>query len=152
GDGDLFEQRTDMELGGYGLHYEFKRTYRSRVQFQGTLGYSWDHNYNKRMIGPYCLDASYYSKSGGVDYQDGELNIIHFNYSGSARSANGLSGTLYYAAPAGVPLTLTYVWCQDRTGATCSYYNNVFILRDADGVVTQFDSGGYVQRITDLAG
>jgi hypothetical protein len=51
GDGEFYEERIDASLAGLGPHYEFKRTYRSRVNFKGTLGYGWDHSYDKRILG-----------------------------------------------------------------------------------------------------
>ncbi len=81
GDGEFFEARTDVELAGYGVHYEFTRTYRSRVNYAGVLGYGWDHNYNQRIIG--VIQPGGWIESAcdnSIEFQDGSLNRVHFSY------------------------------------------------------------------------
>ena len=48
--GDLLQQERDLKISGRGFDYEFVRTYRSRINYLGPLGYGWDHNYDKRLI------------------------------------------------------------------------------------------------------
>ncbi|MFH1652489.1 MAG: apolipoprotein N-acyltransferase [Pseudomonadota bacterium] len=48
--GDLLQVATDLKIPGRGIDYEFKRTYRSRLDYDGPLGYGWDHNYNMRLV------------------------------------------------------------------------------------------------------
>jgi RHS repeat-associated protein len=145
GDGEFYEQRTDIELGGFGLRYAFVRTYRSRVSFLGGLGFAWDHNYDKRILGtllaesvhPYGDDGHFNTPNGGLDYQDGALNLIHFAFSYRDLKAN----ILYYTPPAGVALSLEQ-HLSDHT----------FWIRDASGGMYQFDIRGQLVRIQDLVG
>ena len=137
GDGEFFEQRVDASLAGLGPHYEFKRTYRSRVNFRGTLGYGWDHNYDIRILGvltlandehiaPYCDNT--------IDLQDGDLNVIHFTL---------VPGTTKYRAP-GVSYVLD----------TFTNENGYIFWRMVDGDGTQylFDTVGYLSQIRDVVG
>ena len=48
--GDLLQSEVDLKIPGRGMDYEFRRTYRSRIQYDGPLGANWDHNYNKRLV------------------------------------------------------------------------------------------------------
>ncbi|MDO8526089.1 MAG: RHS repeat-associated core domain-containing protein, partial [Deltaproteobacteria bacterium] len=48
--GDFLQVDTDLKIPGRGFDYQFTRTYRSRVDFEGPLGFNWDHNYNKRLV------------------------------------------------------------------------------------------------------
>jgi RHS repeat-associated protein len=153
-DGEFFIQRTDVQLAGIGLHYEFKRTYRSQVDFDGPLGSSWDHNYDKLLVidpayntfGP--LDGAIYPGQHGncyqndqmesVDYYDGELNVVHFKAS-SAQCSDSKCAVVY-SAPPGTFLSLE----KEVSGA--------WKMTDADGNVLLFDAPGTLQSITDLAG
>jgi RHS repeat-associated protein len=145
GDGEFYEQRSDVELGGFGLRYAFTRTYRSRVTFLGGLGYSWDHNYDRRLLGKLVSDTmhaygdsdAFLVPNGGIDYSDGALNLIHFSYSYKDNASN----VVYYSAPPGVAMALEQ-----------HLADHTFLLRDATGVVNQFDSRGLLAAISDLAG
>jgi YD repeat-containing protein len=139
GDGELYEQRVDASLAGLGPHYEFKRTYRSRVNFKGALGYSWDHNYDKRIIGVYTVPNDNYIRpycDGTIYYQDGELNLIRF-------TADSPYPTAHYTAR-GLPLVLDEV----KDG----YGRRRWQIRDGQGQTLAFDSFGYLSSITDVAG
>ncbi len=48
--GDLLQSEVDLKIPGRGMEYEFRRTYRSRISYDGPLGANWDHNYNKRLV------------------------------------------------------------------------------------------------------
>ncbi len=39
-----------LKIPGRGMDFEFVRTYRSRIEYDGPIGYNWDHNYNKRLL------------------------------------------------------------------------------------------------------
>ncbi|MFH0888318.1 MAG: RHS repeat-associated core domain-containing protein [Planctomycetota bacterium] len=48
--GELNMNVTDLTIPGRGMPFQFTRTYRSQIDFNGTLGYGWDFNYNERLI------------------------------------------------------------------------------------------------------
>jgi RHS repeat-associated protein len=155
GDGEFYEQRTDVSLPGFGSHYEFTRTYRSGVNAKsGRLGYGWDHNYNQHIVGilesqtlnfdpstsfivPYAHNsvtpAGLY-EDGGFDYQDGALNLIHFHYVRTDSHYN-------YAAPRGVPLVA--IWY--------GYGYGYSITNEITGEHFDFARNGVLIGITDLA-
>ena len=51
GDGEFSIERVDAALAGYGLHYEFRRSYRSGIDTPSPLGAGWQHNFNQRILG-----------------------------------------------------------------------------------------------------
>ena len=142
GDGEFFEQRVDATLAALGPHYEFKRTYRSRVTFKGPLGASWDHSYDKRILGvhgssngrewlePAC-DKSF-------DFQDGELNIVHF----TRDDASSLYHPLWRAKGMGLTLDLVAT-----TNGDVAYQ-----IHDANGGTLIFDTSGYLAKMVDVVG
>lgn len=59
---------TDLAIPGRGLHFEFVRTYRSQNQFNGPMGYGWDHRYNDRLtIDKNTRNVIRYDGSGRAD-------------------------------------------------------------------------------------
>ena len=44
--GEFFVEYTDLAIAGRGFDFEWKRTYRSRADRDGPMGYNWDHSYN----------------------------------------------------------------------------------------------------------
>jgi len=173
GDGEFYEQRTDAQFAGFGPHFEFKRTYRSRADFRSALGFGWDHSYDKRLIGavsrpdgdvfdpvgryalvPYCpmfnTEQQYWpanTADGGIDYQDGELNLVHFTFISSVteQPVTKRHVTVNYAGPPGVGLSLRQDFYGDGNYST-------WTMVDADGNTLVFDALGYLSSITDVAG
>ena len=47
--GALTQSHRDLYIPGRGLHFQFTRSYNSRFQYNGPLGYNWDHNYHMRL-------------------------------------------------------------------------------------------------------
>lgn len=141
GDGEFTEARTDVSLPGFGMHYEFTRTYRSRVNFRSPLGFGWDHNYNQRIIGVRTGgDTSFDIEPDcdhSVDFQDGGVNRIHFTY---AYTFNGIE---YYQSKSAVPFTLT---------SDTSKGSRTWTISDVNGLKRQFRPDGYLASITDTAG
>src|SRR5262249_41037527 len=77
GDGEFVTAETDVQFPGEGpLAYQFTRSYRSRVGFLGPLGHSWDHNFNKRLVGRNGGVPNYGDSS--ITYYDGALHMIVF--------------------------------------------------------------------------
>jgi RHS repeat-associated protein len=50
--GELEYTQTDLKIPGRGFDFELKRTYRSRLQFNGRLGYNWVFNYHQLLAIP----------------------------------------------------------------------------------------------------
>ena len=47
---EYVEAATDMVVKSRGVSFEFQRSYRSRVNYDGPLGANWDFSYNKRLV------------------------------------------------------------------------------------------------------
>jgi RHS repeat-associated protein len=157
-DGEFFLQRTDAQLAGSGLPYEFTRTYRSRVDFNGSLGVAWQHNYDKRIV----MDAAFFDNTlpydnpclgdptlQGADYYDGALNVVHFKW--TAKNCSGNECVHYLSPPAGTFLSLEHHMFPsqtDPTGQATSYWRMV----DPEGNVLRFDQDGNIKTIINPAG
>ncbi len=48
--GEFYIRHTDLALPGFGISYEHRRMYRSRIDYDGPLGRGWDHSYNQRLL------------------------------------------------------------------------------------------------------
>lgn len=44
--GQFLQEATDLVINGAGMDFGFKRTYKSQVVYNGSLGAKWDHVYN----------------------------------------------------------------------------------------------------------
>ena len=66
--GEFFVEATDLVIKGRGFDFEWKRTYRSRANQDGPMGFNWDHSYNIHI------------KQDGADLilNDGELREDRF--------------------------------------------------------------------------
>lgn len=125
--GDLLQVMTDLKIPGRGIDFEFTRTYRSRLNFDGPLGFGWDHNYNKRLV---TMDG------GNVRRFDGNAR-----YDDYKRDANGV-----YISPAGKFDRLrrnsdeTFT-IRDRFGLVNDYRKDGFIhsITDRNGNKITFD-------------
>ncbi|PIR16399.1 MAG: hypothetical protein COV46_08445, partial [Deltaproteobacteria bacterium CG11_big_fil_rev_8_21_14_0_20_49_13] len=80
--GDLTQSVIDLKIPGKGMDYEFKRTYRSRIVMNDSLGYNWDHNYNKKLV---------VRENGNIARFDGDarFDIYVKNEDGSYLSPSG---------------------------------------------------------------
>jgi hypothetical protein len=131
-DGELIVQYTDVRLPSAGIPFEFVRTYRSRVNRLGVLGYGWDHNFNRRLLaGNACGDMDLTTGDGGrVRFTQTDVGSYYVNY----------------AAPDGVPMRLTKhvdVFEPDKS---------VWQLKDGSGRSYFFDAKGFLSSIEDSAG
>lgn len=154
-DGEFFLQRVDAELAGYGLHYEFRRTYRSGIDTSGPLGSRWNHNYNQRLIGKVLYTPSpsnYDPKTLGdligpncdrtISYQDGEGNLQRFTgASWGLDVSHGTRHPVYHFVPDSGDLRLDYYWA-----------GSFWKLIRSDGTVSIFDQAGFLVSTTDRAG
>ncbi|MDB6034872.1 MAG: wapA, partial [Verrucomicrobiales bacterium] len=71
--GELQVFVTDLQVPGRGLHFEFKRTYRSRTGQFTTMGNNWDHCYNIH-IEPDGSNMAIYDGTGRRDLYLGQTN------------------------------------------------------------------------------
>jgi RHS repeat-associated protein len=144
GDGEFVESRTDVSLAGYGVHYQFTRTYRSGINFQGPLGYNWDHNYDQRLLGLYVANQDGTGEmqttcENTIDYQDGSLDRIQFTFSYRDEIGND-----HFTSSTGE----TYTLLRFRDGSGLAHWT----LTSIDGTASEFDSAGFLSSIHDPPG
>jgi len=48
--GELYIEHTDLSFPGFGVSFELRRTYRSRIDYAGVMGPGWDFNFNRRLL------------------------------------------------------------------------------------------------------
>lgn len=56
--GELEFSQTDLKIPGRGFDFELKRTYRSKLHFNGRVGYNWVFNYYQLLAIPEAADAN----------------------------------------------------------------------------------------------
>lgn len=100
--GEFTQTETDLAVPGRGLSFSFARTYRSKNEFDGPMGFGWDHNYNTRVtVLPRDSASSPAKKPGDVIWYDGGGRADRFAH--KVASDGGLS----YTSPKGVFSELT---------------------------------------------
>ena len=125
-DGAFIEKETDLRIPGRGFDYEFTRTYRSRIEYNGPLGFGWDHNYNKRLV---------FQENGNVARFDGQARFDIYVKNEDAT----------FTSPPGYFDTLVVVKdnAEKITGAT---------IKDKNGTVNTYGADGFITEIKDRNG
>ncbi len=54
---EFIAESVDLTIHGRGINFDLKRTYRSRISFNGPMGRNWDFNHNRRFV-PDPTDSS----------------------------------------------------------------------------------------------
>jgi RHS repeat-associated protein len=76
--GEFVYQVVDLAFPGFGVPFELKRTYRSRLDYSGPLGFGWDHSLNQKVV---RADAN------TIVFSNGEGQTIVFSLSSGVWSA-----------------------------------------------------------------
>ena len=84
--GEFFLDAVDMEIRGRGLSFELRRRYESRSNFQGSLGWGWEHEYADRR----------------VVRSPGSGNVVRVDGRGSRHEYLYDMGTERFASPIGI--------------------------------------------------
>lgn len=124
--GEVVIAEVDLQFPGFGVPFEHVRTYRSRMHFLGTLGYAWDHSYNRRLT-----EVDTEGCGGLIVYSTGALGTLRFE-----ASADG------YRSPRGVAARLEAI--RSTTGARIGWR-----LVHPGGIEERFDARGLLVRIED---
>ncbi len=137
--GEFTYDNTLMSVPGVGLPYELKVQYKNQVDYNGPLGFNWDHNYNQYLSG---------ETNGNVLYSNGQLGTFRFIKSGSVFLRNdGLRATLIQS---GSTYAIQY---EDGNTTTFNTSNRVSQIRDIHGNALNFTySGSYLSGVTDTLG
>jgi RHS repeat-associated protein len=119
--GEFHLEHVDLSFPGFGVPFELKRTYRSRVDLHGPMGFGWDHSLNQR------ISAS--GKTFVVAMGDATSIVL---------GTQTKSGTdTVFKAPPGVHLS--FVRHSDRTWTVTS----------PSGITRTFDSAGQLTKVVD---
>jgi hypothetical protein len=153
GDGEFLIDRVDASLAGQGLHYEFRRSYRSGLENDGPLGSGWEHNFDQRILGKAVFDQddpSFDPTTAG--------DVIGTNCDHTVQYQDGTGSYELFTATswhAGADFTESF---SGQNGDSQLEYHMVFgsgsywRLARSDGTVLVFDRAGFLSSITDLAG
>ncbi|MEK6677708.1 MAG: RHS repeat-associated core domain-containing protein [Planctomycetota bacterium] len=140
--GEFVYRHADLTFPGFGVPFEFVRTYRSRVDYQGPLGYGWDHSYNQRLFseerGP-C--------AGAVRMMTGHGTTIQFereNYVETYLGFGKYSIDVTYKTPIGLHYSL-----HGRGSRLLHLTWMSWTLTEPQGVVRRFNNEGLLVRIED---
>ncbi len=172
--GELFVEETDLELPipGRDLPYAFRRRYESRHNFQGALGWGWEHEYEDRRLHPSLNGGSFVRANGRGSFDEYLLDVSEGVFVSPvgvfARlfvDAQGFfverepDGTRYrYHSFDGSPKSGRLESISDRN------QNKITFARGADGLISQaidplgrgvdyeHDASGRITRIRDVSG
>jgi RHS repeat-associated protein len=144
--GEFFHHEVDLEIPGIGFSWKLERRYRSRIVFNGPLGWNWEFGDNRRL-------------HVGADR-------IVTRMDGSGRTDRYVPGPSGYVSPAGFYTRLTQLPGggfveRDRTGAHASYgppdANGMCRIteaadRNGNRLRYTYNAAGQLVRILDTAG
>jgi RHS repeat-associated protein len=131
--GEFYLRDVDLEIPGRGFNYQFVRSYRNGVTFNGPLGYNWEFNYNRRLVimGASVLRMDGFNRADEYTLNpDGSFKAPTGFYTSLVRTSDGgfverePGGTMiFYSAPdaRGVAV-MTHV--TDRNGNTMRFVYN----------------------------
>ena len=123
--GEFILTETDLQIPGRGFDFEFKRTYRSQYNFNGPLGFNWDHNYRERLDLP----------------DPGDTNQDILRCSGRSRLDR------YVANPDGSYTSPTRFY-----DTLTKNPDGTYTIRNRDGFKTNFDDRGFLANMVDRNG
>jgi len=121
--GEFVLTETDLQVPGRGLSFQWQRTYRSQFNYNGTLGYNWDHAYNKRLQ-------------------------TRFNQNQDVRLCNGFARLDTYLRKADG----SYVSPKGFYDELRRNSDGTYTLRDRHGLKTNFDATGLMRSQVDRNG
>lgn len=134
--GEFAYDNTLMSAPGVKLPYELKVVYKNQSDYNGPLGFNWDHNYNQYLTG---------ETNGNILYSNGQLGTFRFILSGSTFLHNdGLRARLVQS---GSTYSIRY---DNGDRADFNSVNRLSQIRDVAGNTLNFTySGTYLSGVTD---
>ena len=145
--GEVLHVERDLKIPGRGMDYEFVRTYRSRIEYDGPVGYNWDHNFNKRLIKVdknYCDEHPLDTCCAGTGWDEKPSGYIacYVRFDGEAR----YDAYKYNDEKDNFEAPLSFI---DRLTTNSG---GVVTIRDSKGVVHEYANDGYCTKISDRFG
>lgn len=147
--GEFLFRHVDLEFPGFGVPFKHERIYRSRVAYDGPLGFGWDHTHNQRLIdGTSC--------AGEKLFLTGEAYVLSFKVASQVvtSSPDGSSVTdTVYESPVWSQATLRGLEQRDVAGVVNGnpiyVISRTWTMSEPEGIVRRFDGNGLLSRIED---
>lgn len=152
--GQFYLYMTDLVIPGRGLDYRFEREYRSQIEYDGPLGFNWDHNYNMRLnqeldgggtpTGNMFLVTGLGRKEFYVKNPDGSFTSPAGKYDKLTKNPDGTfvlrdkDGKKYFFSAVRVPINRAFLFAiEDRNHNRLSF---------------TYNAGGQLTQVTDTLG
>jgi RHS repeat-associated protein len=159
--GEFFIQEVDLAFPSHGLAFSLTRTYRSRLDFNGPMGPSWDHTYNQRLVTAPQLDEHgvqtppAFPRLGiAIGEHDVVVADVDFETCGARLLLSAGDGTTIRFNQNDFGIEHTY-WSSiphlDLVGSTAGGVTT-WALRSPAGDVRHFDADGFLVRWEDANG
>ncbi|MFH1023454.1 MAG: DUF6531 domain-containing protein, partial [Planctomycetota bacterium] len=139
--GEFVHTATDLAIStAKGPGFAFTRAYRSQINYEGPLGYGWDHVYFQRLVekdddGDGVMDAVFYNGLGRRDVYRGEngkfvsptgfYDLLERDAAGFART-DGSGTVLRYQTLTARPTEYVLVSIADRMGNRMAFFYNAY--------------------------
>ncbi len=145
--GEVLHVERALKVPGRGIDFEFVRTYRSRIEYDGPMGYNWDHSFNKRLLrvdAAYCEEHPLDACCAGVEWEEKPEGYAacYIRFDGRARydayTYHDEGG--YFEAPLGF---------FDRLRVQP---DGSVVIRDREGLVHRYGADGFCTAIEDRFG
>lgn len=172
--GELFVEESDLELPmpDDGLGFTFRRRYESRHNFQGSLGWNWEHEYEDRRLYSSLVPGNVVRSSGRGSFDEYMLDPVEGGFISPIGVFSKLfvdgdgffverqpDGTRYRYHPlGGSPLSGRLESITDRNKRRLSFRRNgrglIDEVRDPLGrlITYRHDAEGRIETVTDFSG
>lgn len=141
--GEMIVREIDLAFPGFGVPFEHTRVYRSRVAYDGALGYGWDHSYNRRLFSTEDDDCG---EQIAYLTGDGWAMYLHRDAVAELLLDGGTVTRITYRAPVGTLLELVgYHWETSDGSVSLRWWT----MTTPDGTMAKFDGDGLLTRLED---
>ncbi len=166
--GEFVLDEVDLRIPGRGFDYEFRRTYKSQIQYIGPLGVNWQHNYDQFLmqrgltitVVNGLARADVYTSSDGINFNSpaGFYNRLTRNGDGTYTLRNAHGGQAVFNALDASPTRGTLASISDRDGNTMRFQYDTFgrliTVTDTLGrpITYAYNVDSYLDHIQDFTG
>ncbi len=144
--GEFVYEQTFLYIPGRGLDYVFRLNYHSQLIYDGSLGWGWEHTYDRRIVP---------ASGGSLALKEGVGRFDVYSFDGTEFTPPAGRYTALVSDTAGISIT-------SRSGSVESYYpldssadaGRLRTIADRNGNTLQFayDENGRLETVTDALG
>lgn len=127
-DGEFHLEHLDLAFPGFGVPFELRRIYRSRVDLHGPMGFGWDHSLNQRISPQSDTSTDTFLMAMG----DATSIVL--------KSQTKVGTDTRFKAPPGVHLSVL------------RHSNLSWTVTSPSGIRRELDSGGLLNKLVDANG